>query len=75
MLSVQQIKSLLEEDSFNYRSIVILNGLLNEVTFPSLGLKMSVNESQKRLLLCLFNQVNKFLSPYLSSAGHRESRF
>ncbi|WP_449556066.1 winged helix-turn-helix domain-containing protein [Huaxiibacter chinensis] len=58
MLSVQQIKALLEEDSINFKGIVILNGLLNEVTFPSLGLKMSVNESQKRLLLCLFNQVN-----------------
>lgn len=58
MLSVQQINALLEEDSFNFKDIFILDGLLNEVALPTLGLKINLNESQKRLLLCLLHQVN-----------------
>ncbi|WP_413676611.1 winged helix-turn-helix domain-containing protein [Pantoea dispersa] len=58
MLDAQQIKALLEEDSFNLNDILILNGLINELSLPALDLKINLNESQKRLFLCLMHQIN-----------------
>ena len=58
MLNAHQIRELLEKDSVNFKDIIVLDGLLNEVTLPALGLKIQLKESQKRLLLCLLNQVN-----------------
>ena len=58
MLSHDRVNMLAKIDSFSFENILILNCLLNEIEVPARSITLKVNEAQKRLLLCLLNQIN-----------------
>lgn len=58
MLTDEQAKSLLSSGQLNYENILLLDSAYNKITLPQQSISFSVNEAQKRLMLCLLNKIS-----------------
>ena len=58
MLNDEQAKALLDINNLNFEDIFIVNCLLNQLIIPSRPITICLTETQKRLLICIFNKIN-----------------
>jgi len=56
--STEKCATLMALKKIDYEKIFTLDCQLNTLFFPTLSLRIALNETQKRLLLCLLNGIN-----------------
>ncbi|MRS18699.1 hypothetical protein [Pantoea sp. SOD02] len=58
MLTDEQAQLLLTSGQLNYEDILLLDCAYNKITLPQQSITFSVNEAQKRLMLCMLNKIS-----------------
>lgn len=58
MLSVEECMELLDVDILCFEEFMLVDSNANTLEIPTMGISLALNESQKRLLVCLIKKVN-----------------
>lgn len=58
MLSVEECMELLDVETLCFEEFMVIDCNMNTMAIPSMGITLDLNESQKRLLICLIKKVN-----------------
>lgn len=58
MLSVEECMELLDVDILCFEEFMLIDSNANTLDIPTMGISLALNESQKRLMVCLIKKIN-----------------